>query len=125
VLVFARRRWRCAEALCEVKTWSEKVDAIARRASLTERARARLSDMVNIEGFSIAAAAVEFGVGWHTANTAVADYTDPAVDDPGRLEGVRGIGLDEKRFLNATATHRTVFTTQIVDLDRHRLLDVI
>ena len=36
-----------------------------------------------------------------------------------------GIGVDEKRFLNATATHRTVFTTQIVDLDRHRLLDVI
>jgi transposase len=38
---------------------------------------------------------------------------------------VRGIGVDEKRFLNATATHRTVFTTQIVDLDRHRLLDVV
>ena len=33
--------------------------------------------------------------------------------------------MDEKRFLNATAEHRTVFTTQIVDLDRHVLLDVI
>ena len=81
--------------------------------------------MVNIDGFSIAAAGVEFGVGWHTANNAVAEYTDPAVDDPDRLDGVRGIGVDEKRFLNATAEHRTVFTTQIVDLDRHRLLDVV
>ena len=125
VLVFARRRWRCAEELCEKKTWSERVDAIAARASLTERARARLADMVNIEGVSVAAAGVEFGVGWHTANAAVADYTDPAVDDPARLDGVTGIGVDEKRFLNATATHRTVFTTQIVDLDRHRLLDVV
>jgi len=125
VLVFARRRWRCGEELCEVNTWSEHVDAIARRASLTERARARLADMVNIDGFSIAAAGVEFGVGWHTANAAVADYTGPAVDDPARLDGVRGIGVDEKRFLNATATHCTVFTTQIVDLARHRLLDVI
>jgi transposase len=125
VLVFARRRWRCAEALCEVNTWSEQVDAIARRASLTERARVRLADMVNIDGFSIAAAAGEFGVGWHTANTAVAEHTDPAIDDPARLEGVRGIGVDEKRFLNATGEHRTVFTTQIVDLDRHRLLDVV
>jgi transposase len=125
VLVFARRRWHCREELCEVNTWSEHVDAIARRASLTERARARLADMVNIDGFSIAAAAAEFGVGWHTANTAVADYTDPAIDDPHRLEGVRGIGVDEKRFLNATSEHRTVFTTQIVDLDRHRLLDVV
>jgi transposase len=125
VLVFARRRLRCPEPLCAVRTWSEHVDAIAPRASLTERARARAADMVNIEGFSIAATAVEFGVGWHTVNAAVADYTDPAVEDPARLEGVRGIGVDEKRFLNATATHRTVFTTQIVDLDRHRLLDVV
>jgi transposase len=125
VLVFARRRWRCGEALCEVNMWSEHVEAIAARASLTERARKTLADMVNIDGFSIAAAGVEFGVGWHTANAAVADYTDPVVDDPTRLEGVRGIGVDEKRFLNATAEHRTVFTTQIVDLDRHRLLDVV
>ena len=81
--------------------------------------------MVNVDGDSIAAAAVEFGVGWHTAHAAVIDYTDPAIDDPERLDGVRGIGVDEKRFLNATATHRTIFTTQIVDLDRRVLLDVI
>ncbi len=125
VLVFARRRLRCPEPLCPLRTWSEHIEAIAARASLTERARQRVADMVNVEGFSIAAAAVEFGVGWHTANGAVADHTDPAVDDPDRLEGVRSIGVDEKRFLNATATHRTVFTTQIVDVDRHRLLDVV
>jgi transposase len=125
VLVFARRRLRCLEPLCEVKTWSEHVEAIAPRASLTERARRRAAERVNVEGFSIAATAVEFGVGWHTANAAVADYTDPHVEDPDRLKGVRGIGVDEKRFLNATATHRTMFTTQIVDLDRHRLLDVV
>jgi transposase len=125
VLVFARRRLRCAEPLCAVSTWTERIDAIAPRAVLSERARQRLARMVNVEGFSIAAAAVEFGVGWHTANAAVGEHTDPHVDDPARLEGVRGIGVDEKRFLNATATHRTVFTTQIVDLDSHRLLEVI
>ena len=125
VLVFARRRWLCGEALCAMRTWSEQVDQIAPRASLTRRARCRLAEMVNIDGCSIAAAAVEFGIGWHTANVAVAEHTDPAVDDPARLDGVIGIGVDEKRFLNATATHHTVFTTQIVDLDRHRLLDVI
>jgi hypothetical protein len=108
-----------------MRTWSEHVDAVAARASSTERARRRLADMVNIDGLSIAAAAVEFGVGWHTAHAAVADYTDPMVVDPHQLEGVAGIGVDEKRFSNATATRRTVFTTQIVDLDRQRLLDVI
>ena len=125
VLVFSRRRWLCGQALCAVSTWSEHVDAIAARSVLTERARRRIAEMVNVEATSIAAAAVTFGVGWHTANQAVADYTDPAIDDPGRLDGVRGIGVDEKRFLNANAQHRTVFTTQIVDLDRHLLLDVI
>jgi len=92
---------------------------------LTERARKRLAVMVNIDGWSIAAAAAEFGVGWHTANQAVADHTDPHIDDENRLDGVCAIGVDEKRFLNATPTRRTVFTTQIVDLDRGWLLDVI
>lgn len=99
VLVLARRRWLCGKSLCPIGTWSEHLEAIARRASLTARARVRLAEMVNIEGFSIAAAAVEFGVGWHTANGAVAEHTDPAVDDSHRLEGVAGIGVDEKRFL--------------------------
>jgi transposase len=81
--------------------------------------------MVNIDGDSIATAAATFGVGWHTVNQAVADHTDPAVDDPDRLVGVMAIGVNEKRFLNATPTRRTTYTTQIVDLDRHRLLDVI
>ncbi|MEX1124490.1 MAG: ISL3 family transposase [Acidimicrobiia bacterium] len=125
VLMWAKRRWRCPDLDCEVKTWSETTDAIASRAVLTERARRRLADMVNMDGDSIAAAACEFGVGWHTANQAVAEHTDPHVDDPERLVRVEAIGVDEKRFLNATPDHRTVYTTQIVDLDRHRLLDVI
>jgi transposase len=125
VLAWAKRRWRCPDADCAVGTWSETTDEIAPRAVLTERARRRLAEMVNIDGDSIAAAAAEFGVGWHTANQAVADHTDPDIDDEGRLDGVSAIGVDEKRFLNATPTRRTVFTTQIVDLDRGRLLDVI
>lgn len=40
VLVFARRRWRCPDVDCEVNTWSERVDAIAPRASLTRRVSA-------------------------------------------------------------------------------------
>ena len=125
VLAWAKRRWRCPDADCAVGTWSETTDEVAPRAVLTERARRRLAEMVNIDGDSIAAAAAEFGVGWHTANQAVADHTDPDIDDESRLDGVSAIGVDEKRFLNATPTRRTVFTTQIVDLDRGRLLDVI
>ena len=94
-------------------------------SSGADRARRRLADMVNVDGDSLAGAAAEFGVGWHTVNQAVATFTDPHIDDPDRLEGVETIGVDEKRFLNATPERRTVYTTQIVDLDRHRLLDVV
>lgn len=125
VLVWAKRRWRCPDPDCVMGSWVEQIDAIGPRAALTERARARIAAMVNVEGWSIAAAAWEFGVGWHSANAAVAEYTDPVIDDPARLDGVVAIGVDEKRFLNATVEHRTEFTTQIVDLDRHRVLDVI
>lgn len=125
VLVIAKRRWRCPDPDCTTRTWTESFEQIAPRASLTCRARARLADMVNIDGVSIAAAGVGFGVGWHCANLAVAEHTDPLVDDPSRFDGVSAIGVDEKRFLNATPEHRTEFTTQIFDLGRHRLLDVV
>jgi len=64
VMVFSHRRWRwrCPEVLCSVRTWSEQIDAIAPRAVLTERARQRIADMINIEWASVAAAAAEFGV---------------------------------------------------------------
>lgn len=125
VLVIAKRRWRCPDRDCEINTWTEQFDEVAPRASLTARARARLADLVNIEGVSVAAAAIEFGVGWHTANLAVAEHTDPVIADPARFDDVHAVGVDEKRFLNATVEHRTEFTTQVVDLDRHLVLDVI
>ena len=125
VLCVAKRRWRCVEPDCEVNTWTEQVPGIVPRAVLTERARRRVAEMVNVDGDSVAAAAAAFGVGWHTANGAVAEFTDPHVEDPNRLDGVEAIGVDEKRFLNATPTSRTRYTTQIVDLDRHRVLDVL
>jgi len=119
VLVWAKRRWRCPEAGCEVDTWVETCELIAPRASLTERARVRLAAMVNVEGDSIAAAAAEFGVRWHTANAAVAQHTDPHVEDPARFEA---IGVDEKRFTNATPEHPTTFRSRDSGRSRDRLL---
>ena len=40
------------------------------------------------------------------------------------ISGLAGT-LPTLRFLNATALHRAVFTSQIVDLDSCRVLDVI
>lgn len=125
VLVFARRRWRCPDPDCGRNTWSEQVSEIPARSSLTRRARARIAEMVHGGGDTVADAACEFGVCWHTADTAAAAAADAVIAEEGRFEGVRAIGVDEKRFLNANRHHRTTFTTQIVDLEHHQLLDVL
>ena len=75
-MAFSRRRWRRSEALCSVRTWSEQIGAIS------------------------------FGVGWHAGHEALIDHTAPHIDAAERLEGVTAIGVDEKRFVNATAEHR-------------------
>ena len=40
VVVWRKRIWRCPDPDCGVASWSEQADAIAPRASMTERARA-------------------------------------------------------------------------------------
>lgn len=77
VVAWWKRRWLCPDPDCDVNTWTETSPEIAPRAALTERARRRIARMVNVEGDSIAATAAAFGVGWHAANRAVTDYTDP------------------------------------------------
>lgn len=125
VLVWGKRKWRCPDPDCEVNTWTETTDEIRPRASLTERARAEMCRRVGEDEDSVAGVARAFGVGWHTAMTAVADHGRPMVDDPARLDGVDALGVDETKFLAATPTHRTEYVTGFVDLDRARLLDIV
>ena len=129
MLVWVKRVWRCVHAGCPKRTWTETSEAIVPRASLTQRARAQICRRVGQDAASVAAVAREFGIGWHTAMTAVRDYGTPRVDDSTRLAGVEAIGVDETAFQAASATRSTSFVTGIVDLTRGRgparLLDVV
>ena len=129
-LIWVKRVWRCRHQLCEVVTWSETAEAIASRASMTERARAAACLRVGRDGDSVAAVAREFGVGWGTIMAAVREHGQPLIDDPARLDGVQAAGVDETAFTAATARRPTGFVTGIVDLTRRaggsaRLLDVV
>lgn len=124
VVVWWKRIWRCPDPDCEVASWSEQSEAIAPRASMTERARAEACRQVGEQNRSVACVARDFGVGWSTIMAAVEDYGRPRVDDSRRLVGVRALGLDEVAFLRANAWRHTVFATNFVDLVRGRLLDV-
>jgi transposase len=125
VLVWRKRLWRCPDPDCVMGTWSEDVDEIAPRTCLTERARAEICRLVGEDGRPVAQVARDFGVGWHTAMAAVRDHGRPRVDHLSRLGGPSALGLDETAFLAASPTRSTVLVTGFVDLDRHRLLDVV
>ena len=124
-LRWRKRRWRCAEAACAAKTWTETSAAIAPRAVLTQRARVQACRRVGRDGHSVAAVARDLGVGWHTVMGAVSDVGTPLVDEPARTAGVRALGVDETSFLRAAPGRRSRFVTGLVDLRRSRLLDVI
>jgi hypothetical protein len=57
--------------------------------------------------------------------SAVRDYGTPLVDDPGRVEEVNSLGIDETAFLKANAEHPTMYVTGLVDLEKRVLIDMI
>jgi transposase len=125
VLCWRKRIWRCGEAACGVRTWTERVAAIHPRAVLTQRARAEACRRVGKDAHAVAAVARDLGVGWATIMRAVRHHGRPLVDDPIRLEGVATLGLDETSFLKATRAAPTRYVTGLVDLEGGRLLDVV
>lgn len=127
-LVWRKRIWRCAEPACARRTWSERCEAIRPKAALTERARRWATRRIGEDGDTVEDLRLELGVSWGTVMRAVREYGRPLVDDPDRLAGVVGLGVDETAWLRATATRSTQYVTGIVDLTPGRparLLDVV
>lgn len=125
VVVWRKRLWRCLEDLCPTGSWTETRDAIAPRASLTQRARAEVARRVGEDADSVAEVAADYGVGWHTAMGAVAAVGQPMVDDPARLADVAALGIDETSWLKANRYHHTLYVSGLVDTASGRLLDVV
>ena len=124
-LVWMKRRWRCADADCAAKTWTEGTEHVAPRAVLTLRAGAEATRQVGELALPVAVVARELGVCWWTVMDAVVLHGTPLVEDPGRVKKVRALGIDETSFLSATREHRTIYVTGLVDLDRKRIIDMV
>lgn len=124
-LVWRKRRFRCDEQLCAVASWTETSDLLASRCVLTRRAGLWCCLQVGHNARPVAQVARELGVAWHTVMDAVREYGEPLVDDPERVGVVQALGVDETKWLSATRTTRTRYTTGLVDLDRRQVIDVI
>ncbi len=122
--MWAKRICRCPDPDCEVRTWSERCDDIASRASLTERARAEICRRVGAEEDSVAKAARDFGVGWHTAMASLRHHGLPSVEEPLVWRGSRLWAWTRTVLLHAGPRRPTTYVTGFVDLHRGRLLDI-
>lgn len=118
------RRWRCREALCSTKTWTENVEQLDATAVLTRRAGAEACRQVGQQARPVAAVAREFGVCWWTVMNAVIEHGTPLVDTPDRVGTVTKLGVDETSFQAARPGVATKYVTGLVDLDRRAMIDM-
>ncbi len=128
VLVWWKRIWRCPEPTCAVRTWTERSPLGAPRHSMTSRAKAWVTRRVGADGETVTSVARTLGVGWWSVMRAVIEVGRPLVEDPGRLEAVTGLGVDEHAWQRANAVRHTQYDTGVVGLDAGRparLLEVV
>jgi len=125
VLVWNKRRWRCPEAVCAAKTWTEHSDHIDAQVVLTRRAGAEACRQVGENARPVSGVAEELGVCWWTVMNAVVEHGTPLVDDPARVGPVDHLGVDETSFLRANREHPTIYATGLVDLQTKIVIDMV
>jgi len=103
-LVWIKRRWRCVDADCDAKTWTEHSDHVDAQAVLTRRAGAEACRQVGEEARPVSRVARELGVCWWTVMNAVIEHGTPLVDDPRRIGAVTQLGSTRRRSSGSTVT---------------------
>jgi transposase len=125
-LVWVKRRFRCPESSCSTGSWTEDDPRIAsKRLMMTDRAGRWITEQVGRCARSVSEVARELGCDWHTVNDAVVAYGTALVDHPDRFGVVEALGLDEVLMVRRGPWHRQEFSTQLVDVGRGQLLDVV
>jgi transposase len=128
-LLVAIRRYRCAG--CR-HVWRQNSSSAAEpRAKLSRRGLRWALEAVVCQHLSIARVAEGLAVSWNTANDAVlAEGKRVLIDDPGRFDGVKVIGVDEHVWRHTRRGDK--YVTVIIDLTAiregtgpARLLDMV
>ena len=125
-LSWRKRRWRCPNASCPVRTWSETDPTIAsERSALTTRAARWATRQVGKHGRAVSEVADDLACDWHTVNDAVVLFGGVLIDDPARFSVVAAVGLDETLYKREGRYRKQRWSTQIVDVEHGQLLDVV
>jgi transposase len=122
-LVWRKQRWRCPS--CR-RSWTSQDPRVgSSRCQLTARAARWATVQVGRHGRAVAEVAADLGCDWHTVMDAVVVYGRPLIEDPARFGTVIALGLDETLFARHGRFREQLWSTQIVDVGRGQLLDVV
>jgi transposase len=126
-LRWRKHRMRCPRLWCRVGSWTHEDPRIAApRLSVTDRAGRWATLQVGRAGRAVSDVAGELGAGWHAINDAVLAYGAALLKaDVDRVGAVEALGVDEVLFARFGRWRTQVWSTQIVDVARGQLLDVI
>lgn len=106
-------RYRCRA--CR-KVWRHPIKAAApSMGKLSRDAIIFAVKQIVIDRLSVARVAANLGVGWNTCNDAIlAAAQELLINDPGRLEGVTTVGVDEHTWRHTRVGDR--YVTVVIDL---------
>ena len=122
-LGWRKQRWRCAGC---GRCWCDEDPEIATaRCGLTTRAARWATVQVGRHGRAVSDVATDLGCGWHAVMDAVVAIGEQLVDHPDRIGAVTALGLDETLFARVGWFRHQLWSTQIVDVRRGQLLDVV
>jgi transposase len=122
-LVWRKQRWRCTGCGC---CWCDENREVATaRCVLTTRAARWATVQVGRHGRAVTEVARDLGCGWHAVMDAVVAVGEQLIDHPDRIGTVTALGLDETLFARVGRFRRQRWSTQIVDVRRGQLLDVV
>ena len=129
MLLVRVRRYKCFGC---GRSWREDLTAAAaERAKLSRRGMRWALEGIVIDHLTVSRVAAGLGVSWHTANDAVlAEGRRVLIDDPGRFDWVRVLGVDEHVWRHTRSGDK--YVTVIIDLTPvrektgpSRLLDMV
>jgi transposase len=122
-LVWRKQRWRCNGC---GRCWCDGDPEIGTtRCSLTTRAARWATLQVGRHGRAVSDVARDLGCGWHAVMDAVVAIGGQLIDHPDRIGSVNALGLDETLFARVGKFRTQLWSTQIVDVRRGQLLDVV
>lgn len=126
-LRWRKHRFVCSRSWCRVGSWTHEDPRIAApRLSVTDRAGRWATLQVGRAGRAVSDVASELGADWHAINDAVIAYGQALLDaDDDRVGAVTALGVDEVLFGRFGRWRTQAWSTQIVDVARGQLLDVI